>query len=276
MAIDVPLSAVTDPAAGGRWTSLHGGGREWLWHRPDLARFTVRPGDAFVDAGGIEECVPTVRGVPDHGDAWSRRWTRADGGDELRHPDFVLRRSLRSAPRALTASYVLSAAPGYRLIWTAHALLDLTEAARIRAPEGTFTRLFPDSAPLLDRPWPDEAPHVSGAWPAPYALRLDHFGPDDGTAVAAVLTDCPKVTVADGADRLTFTLRTEEDVPVSVALWRNLGGYPRTGTPYRSIGVEPMLGSVLDLDRAAPGEAAVVPAGGELRWELDISMTRAE
>jgi hypothetical protein len=58
--------------------------------------------------------------------------------------------------------------------------------------------------------------------------------------------------------------------PISVALWRNLGGFP-ADAPYRSLGVEPMLGRVFDLAEAGPGDAAVVPASGELTWRLVIS-----
>jgi hypothetical protein len=61
-----------------------------------------------------------------------------------------------------------------------------------------------------------------------------------------------------------------EGQPVSVALWRNLGGFPRHG-PYRSTGVEPMLGRVFDLADAGPGDAARVPASGEVRWRLTLS-----
>lgn len=43
-------------------------------------------------AGGIEKCVPTVRGTPDHGDAWSRPWHET-GVD---CPDFTLRRVIGS------------------------------------------------------------------------------------------------------------------------------------------------------------------------------------
>ncbi|MCQ8193297.1 hypothetical protein [Streptomyces rugosispiralis] len=55
------LEIVTDPAHGGRWTSLRADGHEWLWRRPAPERERVSPGDAFVDAGGLEECVPTVK-----------------------------------------------------------------------------------------------------------------------------------------------------------------------------------------------------------------------
>ncbi|MET9730107.1 hypothetical protein ABZZ79_05345 [Streptomyces sp. NPDC006458] len=271
----VVLSAETDLDHGGRWTSLRGGGREWLWHRPDPDRASVGPGDAFVDAGGLEECLPTVRGIPDHGDAWSRPWRREGDTDALHHTDFTLRRRLRPGPAgALCAAYHLSAEPGYRLVWAAHALLDLTEDARLVAPETTPTRLFPESLPLIDTPWPVTARHVTGPWPAPFGVRLDRLGPDDGTAVGAILTGCRHITVIDGSDRLSLSLRTDADVPVSVALWRNLRGFPRTGTPYRSIGVEPMLGAVFDLSEAGPGDAAIVPSSGELRWELWITADR--
>ncbi|MED7947635.1 hypothetical protein [Streptomyces sp. BE303] len=274
MVTHIPLTATTDPDHGGRWTSLRGGGREWLWHRRAPARDTVRPGDPFVDAGGLEECVPTIRGNPDHGDAWSRPWQRDADADVLDHPDFVLRRSLRRNPAgALSASYHLSANPGYRFLWAAHALLDVTPGAHLTAPVGTATRVFPEAAHLIDEPWPDDTPHLTGHWPAPLGLPLDRLGPDDGTAVGAILTHCADISVTDGPDTLRLTLRTDADVPLSVALWRNLHGYP-TAAPYRSIGVEPMLGAVFDLAEAGQDDAATVPADGELRWELEITATR--
>ncbi|WP_323184911.1 hypothetical protein [Kitasatospora purpeofusca] len=116
-------------------------------------------------------------------------------------------------------------------------------------------------------------PHLTGRWPTPLGLPLDRLGPEDGTAVGAVLTDCADVSVVNGRDTLRLSLRADADVPVSVALWRNLGGYPATG-PYRSIGVEPILGAVFDLAEAGRGDAAVVPAAGDLRWELTLTAGR--
>ncbi|MFE9425757.1 hypothetical protein ACFYNO_22635 [Kitasatospora sp. NPDC006697] len=267
-----PLIVDTDLAHGGRWTSLRTASREWLWHRPDPTRDTVRPGDAFVDAGGLEECAPTIRGTPDHGDAWSRPWHRVGNSDVLHTPDFTLLRRIRQTPAKVHASYELAAAPGYRLLWAAHALLDLSPRARLHAPLGIPTRLFPEAAGLLNRRWPADARYLTGQWPTPCGLHLDRLGPDDGNAVGAILTGCRRVTVTDGADTLTFALGTDAKVPVSVALWRNLRGFP-TSSPYRSIGVEPMLGSVFDLAEAGPSDAATVPASGELRWELEITST---
>ncbi|MDG6107663.1 hypothetical protein Daura_22785 [Dactylosporangium aurantiacum] len=256
----VPLTVRHDPALGGRWTSLTGGGREWLWHRPEPARALVRPGDPFVDTGGLEECLPTVRGTPDHGDVWSRRWRSAGPATAaVDTPDFTLTRRITDHAGIVTADYRLTAAPGYRFIWAAHALLDLSGAARLDAPPGTRTRLYPDPEPPF-----------TGPWPAPGGVPLDHLGPDDGTAVGAVLLDCPEVTVIDGDDRLRFTLECDGQ-PRSVALWRNLRGWPAHG-PYRSIGVEPMLGGGFDITEDVP--TAQVPAGGLLRWRLHVSASR--
>ncbi|GHA45885.1 hypothetical protein GCM10010372_52160 [Streptomyces tauricus] len=285
----MPLEVVTDPAHGGRWTSLRTtAGREWLWHREAPEREGVSPGDAFVDAGGLEECVPTIRGTPDHGSAWPRPWTRvpdqvpgpalASGSapDPERAEDqyvvrcdrFTLGRTIRRTGDGVAADYVLTADVGFLFVWAAHALLDLSDRARLRIRDGTRTRLFPEAAPLLARTWPAGAAWVEGDWPAPCGLRLDRFGPDDGTAVGAVV-DAPGCCVHDGQDRLSTALEADGQ-PTSVALWRNLGGFP-AGRPYRSTGVEPMLGRVFDLAEAGPGDAARVPASGEVRWRLTFS-----
>jgi hypothetical protein len=266
VAASLPLEVQTDLALGGRWTSLRAGGREWLWQRPDPARSSVWPGQGFVDAGGLEECVPTVRGVPDHGDAWSRAWRRIGDEDVVQSPDFSLARQIEAGGDALRVRYVLRAEPGYQFLWAGHALLDVSERAVLRVAEGAWTRVFPDAG----------ADYRQGPWPAPWqGVRLDRLGPDDGTAVGAILTGCDGATVVDGADALSFTLQAPSGVPVSVALWRNLGGFPEPA-PYRSIGVEPMLGAVFDLAEAGPGDAAVVPEAGEIRWEMQITAYRGE
>ncbi|MBK3568648.1 hypothetical protein [Streptomyces sp. MBT62] len=264
----VPLDIVIDRAHGGRWTSLRAGGREWLWRRDAPEREKVFPGDAFVDAGGLEECVPTVRGTPDHGDAWSRPWTREGAADVLHCDRFTLARTLRATADGAEADYVLTADAGFRFVWAAHALLDLSDQAGLYLREGARTRLFPEAAPLLDGAWPEGDPWVEGDWPAPRGVRLDRFGPDDGTAVGAVV-DASQCCVHDGADRLSLALEADGQ-PLSVALWRNLGGFPARD-PYRSSGVEPMLGRVFDLAQAGPGDAARVPASGETRWRLTLT-----
>ncbi|MER7590286.1 hypothetical protein ABTW72_22385 [Micromonospora sp. NPDC127501] len=268
------LRVAYDAAHGGRWTSLHGGGREWLWRGPEPGRHEVRPDDVFVDAGGLEECLPTVRGEPDHGEVWSRPWRDA-GPDTavIERPTFTLTRRITDSGGAVVADYRLAADPGYRFVWAAHALLDLSAGARLDAPAGTPTRLHPEAAALLTPgSWPTGDPWLTGSWPAPAGLTMDTFGPDDGTALGAVLLDCARVQVIDGDDRLTLELECAGQ-PRSTALWRNLGGWPANG-PYRSVGIEPMLGAAFDLADAGPSDAAVVPRTGEVTWRLTISAHR--
>ncbi|HET6986616.1 MAG TPA: hypothetical protein VFI00_08375, partial [Kribbella sp.] len=57
---------------GGRWTSLQLAGREWLWQGPGLVTGPRTGMTGFVDAGGVDECFPTVRGTPDHGALWNQ------------------------------------------------------------------------------------------------------------------------------------------------------------------------------------------------------------
>lgn len=263
-------SVAADAAHGGRWTSLQVAGREWLWRRPDPARETVQPGDPFVDAGGLEECIPTVRGNPDHGLAWSRPWQQTSDTDAIVDcGEFLLSRRLQAVDAGIVAGYRLTAAPGFRFVWAAHALLDLGIGAHVELPDDLPVRLYPEAADLLGG-WPAGAAFVQGRWPAPHGLRLAEFGPDDGTALGASVLDADAVTVVDGAHRLRMELLCESELPRSVALWRNLGGFPESA-PYRSIGVEPMLGRVFDLADAGPEDAVTVPASGVVEWQLRVT-----
>lgn len=261
----------TDLAHGGRWTSLRAGSREWLWHRDEPRRAGAAPGEPFADAGGLEECVPTVRGVPDHGDAWARPWTRiGEDTDAVVCPDFRLTRRIRRRPGSAVADYRLTAAPGYRFLWAAHALLDVSPAGRIALAEGTPARLYADGgAAWAPFSWPHARAAAGVSAAAPAAVRFDLLGPDDGTALGAV-AHTPEAAVHDGSDTLRFGLEADDGQPVSTAVWRNLRGFPEPA-PYRSVGVEPMLGRVFDLAAAGEGDAARVPASGQARWRLTVT-----
>jgi hypothetical protein len=253
------LDVTTDPAHGGRWTSLRAGAREWLWHREEPRRTHAAPGEPFADAGGLEECVPTVRGTPDHGDAWTRAWV-PDGPDAYAVvcPDFRLSRRLHAGAQGVVADYRLTAAPGYRFLWAAHALLDVSPRGRLVLADAAPARLYADGG----------ARWSAFAWPQAGRTALDRLGPDDGTALGAVV-DTAEAAVHDGPDTLRFVLDAPGQ-PVCVAVWRNLRGFP-DDAPYRSTGVEPMLGRVFDLAAAGEGDAAVVPASGEVRWRLTVT-----
>jgi hypothetical protein len=267
-----PLTVRTDLALGGRWTSLATPEREWLWRNPripDAERAAVAPGDAFVDAGGGEECFPTLNGPSDHGEVWSRPWAAdVDGGGgepgvgvaPVSAGGLALRRRLSADDGVVRASYAIEGPPGAAVLHAVHMLLDVGPGARLEVPGR------PD---VLVVEWPERGATVPSTWPDGGGLPLDTLGPDDGTARCAVVaTD--RVDVVDGADRLSLSWGVDPgfSAPVSFVVWRNLGGWPKDA-PYRSIGVEPLLGAESNLDRAAPDRLAHLDAAGRLGWWLE-------
>jgi hypothetical protein len=252
----VPLSWRVEGAHGGRWTSWRAGQREWLWSNPRVpaaVRAAVEPGDAFVDAGGAEECFPTVRGTPDHGDVWSRSWTGIPAGAQVEVPGLgVLTRTVRDGDE-LRIGYRMKGRPGTRFLHALHALLAVSPDAVLEVP-GARTMT------VLDQP------DASRRWPS----GLDRLGPDDGTAICALLPDVRRAVVIDGADRLELAWDCPERPELcSLLLWRNLAGWP-AGSPYRSIGIEPMLGRAADLAAADPDCCAVLGSSGVLRWSIRV------
>ena len=280
MVTDLPTNEVAiDLDDGGRWTSLLLGGREWLWTGPGLLSGSRTGLTSYVDVGGLDECFPTVRGVPDHGGLWNQPWGTLDEDEDwdvVQYGDAVLLRRFNGGETpaemtdagAIWVDYRLIAPAGYHFTWTAHALLDCNVGTSLAAPAGTTCRLYPEAASHLSIPWP-AGPWVEASWPSPGGIELETYGPTDGSAVGAVLVDLSTISVRDGDDELTFALSCPGQ-PTSVAVWRNLGGFP-DGTPYRSLGVEPMLGRVFDLAEAGPGDAATVPESGQLTWRLVVS-----
>lgn len=264
----------TDARHGGRWTSLRVGGREWLWSNPDpdvrRARSAAAPGAPFVDAGGVEECFPTVRGDPDHGAVWSRPWStdatdRPGAGaaaavQRCRVGALGLQRTITVAAASAVIDYRIDGPAGARFVHAVHALLDLGPDARITV----------DGRPpmqVLDHPTVRRA-----SWPLVGDVDVSGVAPSgrrSGGAYAMII-DCARVLVDDGADRLQLDWRVvDADLPVSLLYWRNLWGWPASA-PYRSIGIEPMIGRTAD-PAAEPDRAAVLGESGSVRWQLVIS-----
>lgn len=261
-----PLTVRTDPALGGRWTSLATPEREWLWRNPRVApaeRAAVAPGDPFVDAGGGEECFPTINGPSDHGEVWSRPWTSSGAAARAEAGDLALTRRLTTHDGVVRADYAIDGPPGAGVLHAVHLLLDVGPDARLEVPGR------PD---VLVVEWPAPGDTTPATWPDAGGVPLDVLGPDDGTARCAVVaTD--RVDVVDGADRLSLRWGTPYPAPVSLVVWRNLGGWPDAG-PYRSIGVEPLLGAETNLDRAARARRAYLDATGRVSWHLEIGASR--
>lgn len=260
-----PLTVRTDLALGGRWTSLATPEREWLWRNPrvsDVERAAVAPGDAFVDAGGGEECFPTLNGPSDHGEVWSQPWSASGSGAEaqVRAGGLTLRRRFSDDDGVVRASYTIDGPPGASVLHAVHLLLDLRPGARLEVP---------GRSDVLVVEWPERGATAPSTWPDGRGVRFDVLGPDDGTARCAVVA-ADRVDVVDGADRLSLRWGVEPGytAPVSFVVWRNLGGWPK-GAPYRSIGIEPLLGAESNLDRAGRDQVAHLDEGGRMAWWLE-------
>lgn len=262
----------TDLEHGGRWTSLRSTGpageREWLWPNPAVSparRATAGPRQPFVDAGGGEECFPSVTGAVerghDHGDVWSRPWSGEDADAGATTGDLALRRRVTPGEGVLRVDYEITGPGGTGVLHAVHLLLALSQDARVEVPAGA-------DVVLQDHPAPGRAHRTR--WPDGDGVDLACLGPADGTARSAVVA-VDAVDVVDGRDRLSLRwgVGAPARAPVSLVLWRNLGGWPASA-PYRSIGIEPLLGAALDRDRAEPGQLAVL--GQEpLRWWVEVS-----
>jgi hypothetical protein len=151
-------------------------------------------------------------------------------------------------------TYRVSGVPGERFLHAVHALLELSPDARLEVPEAHRVTVL--DVGDAERTWP------SG---------LDRLGPDDGTAVCALLPDCHEATVVDGDHALRFRWSSPDRPELcSLLVWRNLRGWPE-GRPYRSIGVEPMVGQAADLAAADPSQCATLGVTGTFSWTLEVS-----
>lgn len=262
-----PLSVSTQPRFGGRWTSLRSREREWLWSHPDPAvqrdRSTAGPGDPFIDAGGVEECFPTVRGLPDHGAAWSVNWQES-GPSQICETAFGRLRRTVATSDAVELGYQITGTAGMPFLYAVHALLDLSPTAQLVAPEVSTMQVF-------DYPSPGDISPLE--WPYLADEDLSRLGPDDGSATCALLLDCRTAVLIDGTDALALSWETADRTDLrlcSLLLWRNLRGWPET-SPYRSIGIEPMIGRAAELEGARPDAVARLDQDGRFAWTLRLS-----
>jgi len=250
-----------EPELGGRIASIiDAAGHERLWRRDDPRRARVQPGDGFIDAGGVEECFPDLV-EPDHGDAWSRAWRRSGDALAVETGSARLRRTISVDDGGFTARYEVEAAPGTPFVWAFHALLIPEEGLTICPAGGGEVRSWPSG-------W--DQPARSDRWPVVGdERRFDIAGADDGSAVFALLPGVRSASVRSSLGMIRTTLEVDDEQPIGLGIWRNLGGWPAAG-PYRSWGVEPMIGWDPRRDRRADEVGCV--RSGRLGWSLRVDI----
>lgn len=254
------LSLQADPQHGARIFSLADeSGFEWLWSKPDPQRFSVRPGDPFVDIGGGEECFPTISGQPDHGDVWARPWSDEDGTLCVETSEGVLTRGTTNLSDGVQLNYRLEGAAGLPFVWALHAVLPPAVGTILRVPGCPPVHYWSEG---------NNNPPIHASWPTPTEdcdLRI--LPGNDGTARFAAVETSVVTVIAPSGNWLHVELFSD-DQPRSIGIWRNFGGYPENGPRYRSFCIEPLLGLHHERARAQPDELAHIPVSGVLEWSV--------
>ncbi len=169
---------------------------------------------------GLEECVPPCADCPTTATPGRGPGAGRVGG-RRGVPRLPLTRRIRERENAVVADYTLAAEPGYRFVWAAHACCSL------RGPLDRRCRTRGDPAlPGRGDRW------IAGVWPTADGVPLDRLGPTTG-APSEPSCSPPGWPCTTAPIRCLLSVEADGQ-PVAVALWRNLGGFPRTRPTVRS------------------------------------------
>lgn len=160
------------PALGGKVRDVNLAGRQWLWHNPDVPFAMPRDGARYSeleDAGGFDECFPTVapcrlprwvkgarwRKLPDHGELWAQPPEFAIVTDQEGHSatcawsgtalPYRFTRRITVRPEGWVAfaySATNTGANRMPFLWSSHPRFPLTPRTRLVLPDGARARLL--------------------------------------------------------------------------------------------------------------------------------------
>ena len=256
------------PRLGGKISEITLGGRQWLWHNPDVpvaARAEGAPFSLATDCGGYDDCFPTLaecliptwvqvvrsRQLPEHGELWSQppefSLTADENGSSAtcRWEGIALAyqftRSIAVQPDGSAVfTYEVHNSGGNRLpfVWASFPLLPLTATTRIALPEGARARLWTQHGVDLGRAGSEHR------WPR---LRVGSSLVDLSRPARAMREDfacrlfvdlgrdLPVVSVEEGNDCLEIEVHAPW--PVRCGVWINHRGFPAaTGTRWSLLG----------------------------------------
>lgn len=274
------------PALGGKVRDMNLGGRQWLWHNPDvpfaLPRDRVSYAE-FEEAGGFDECFPTVgpcrlprwvkgarwKKLPDHGELWDQPPEFAIITDQEGHSatcswrgaalPYQFTRRITVRPEGWVAfAYAATNTGTHRMpfLWSSHPIFPLTKNTRLILPDGARAKLLSQEGVDFGKPGSGHT------WPR---LRAGGKAVDLSRPFAALAGDyscklfveLPRsevlVSVEEGGARLEMMLHGREIPTVGVSITRRTGAGARTrgglwpfGRPARAsctVSLEPCLGA---------------------------------
>ncbi len=300
------------PALGGRIRDLTVGGRQWLWHNPEipfaLPEATATSYGLAADSGGWDECVPTIApctvdgiALPDHGELWSQRPTLAiETSPEGQRATcewtghtlpFRARRTVTVAPTGeIVFAYALTNTGAVRrpFQWASHPLFPLSATTRIELPEGAELRvdaqhgMLPGSS-IEPRGWP----HVMvGGVPRDLSRPFVALEQGQACMLFAALPPRP-TTIAIDEEGTRLELELDGSRTPWVGLWLNRGGWSpfparnslwsklttRRRAPYSNFALEPCFAPAGTLADAATDGARWLDAGASHEWTMTLRGT---
>jgi galactose mutarotase-like enzyme len=251
------------PALGGKVRDVHLGGRQWLWHNPDVPFALPREGARYEEleaAGGFDECFPTVGScrlprwvegarwvkLPDRGELWAQPPEIAIMTDQEGHSatctwngaalPYRFTRRITVHPEGWVAfAYSATNTGTHRIpfLWSSHPIFPLTSRTRIVIPDGARVKLCSQHGVDFGKPGAEHQ------WP-----RLIARGPQGGKRVdlsrphgatggdysCKVFVELPRrevtVVVEEGDSRLEMHLHGREIPSVGISINRQSDAEP--------------------------------------------------
>lgn len=279
-------SAVLVPALGGKVRDMMLGGRQWLWHNPQVPFALPRVGaryDESRDAGGFDECFPTVgqcrlpswvegahrAKLPAHGELWAQPPDILIVTDEDGHSatctwngaalPYRFTRRITVRPEGWVAfDYSATNTGAHRLpfLWSSHPVFPLTPRTRLFLPEGARVRLWSQRDVNFGKPGTEYAWPRLRARGQPVDLSRP-FHAVGGNYACKLFVELPRrevlITVGEGFSRLEMLMHGREIPTVGVSIVRGCvtghGGWPgsrwfgKRSTPTYTVAIEPCLGA---------------------------------
>jgi len=241
------------PALGGKVREMMLGGRQWLWHNPDVPFALPREGERYAEseaAGGFDECFPTVGScrlpswvegarrvkLPDHGELWAQPPEIAIVTDQEGHSatctwsgaalPYLFTRRITVHPEGWVAfAYSVTNTGEHRIpfLWSSHPIFPLTPGTRLFLPEGARTKLWSQRGVDFGKPGSEHQWPRLSARGRPIDLSRP-FSALGGDYACKLFVQLPRrevlVAVEEGDSRLEMLLHGREIPTVGVSINR--------------------------------------------------------
>jgi galactose mutarotase-like enzyme len=248
------------PALGGKVRDMNLGGRQWLWHNPEIPFAIPREGAPYAEheaPGGFDEYFPTVGScrlprwvkgarwvkLPDRGELWAQQPEITIMTDQEGHSatcawqgaalPYRFTRRITVHPEGWVAFAYSATNTGENRIpflWSSHPVFPLTPRTRIILPEGARVRLCSQSGVDFGRPGAEHKWPRMKAGGAQNGKTLDLSRPfiaTGGDYACKLFVDLPRsevtIVVEEGSARLEMYLHGREIPSVGVSINRQSG-----------------------------------------------------